>query len=429
MLSVENKEEWSMIANTPPMGWNSWDCYGAAVTEDTVRKNAEYMARYLKPYGWEYVVVDIQWARPNAVDHSYESFSELAMDEYGRLTPALNRFPSAKGGAGFRHLADYVHSLGLKFGIHIMRGMPRMAAHRKLPIEGSGFFCNTAANPHSICMWNPDMYGVNPRHPGARDWYRSQAELWASWGVDYVKVDDLAAPHYHEEECELIRDALDATGRPIALSLSPGDSELPRARHYAQHAQAWRISNDFWDTWRQLEAQYELCAAWAPFAKDGHWPDADMLPLGHIALRSSEYEVTERRCRFTPAEQKSMMSLWCLVRSPLMLGGELRDNTPDDLALITRADVLQVSRSARDPRRVVKDGADQIWAAECEDGGAYLLLLNTAGYDRKMTFTLDETGLSGHTLKNLWTGEMSEIGSGIHSVEIEAHGACLFHLL
>ena len=116
-----------MIAQYPPMGWNSWDCYGAAVTEDIVRQNADYMAKHLKQYGWEYVVVDIQWYQPTALNHQYEPFSTLTMDEYGRLLPAENRFPSAAGGVGFKPLADYVHSLGLKFGIHIMRGMPRMA--------------------------------------------------------------------------------------------------------------------------------------------------------------------------------------------------------------------------------------------------------------------------------------------------------------
>ena len=149
-----------MIAKYPPMGWNSWDCYGAAVTEKEVRQNAEYMAKYLKPYGWEYVVVDIQWYQPTAINHDYEAFSQLVMDEYGRLLPAENRFPSAANGAGFKPLADYVHSLGLKFGIHIMRGMPRMAAHQHLPIKGSKFGCHQAANPNSICAWTPDMYGL-----------------------------------------------------------------------------------------------------------------------------------------------------------------------------------------------------------------------------------------------------------------------------
>ena len=139
-----------MTALTPPMGWNSWDCYGAAVTEEQVMQNAAYMAEHLKAFGWEYVVVDIQWASPTADSHSYQPFSELKTDEYGRLVPAENRFPSAAGGKGFAPLAEKIHGMGLKFGIHIMRGMPRMAAHLKLPIEGSEYSCADAADPHSI---------------------------------------------------------------------------------------------------------------------------------------------------------------------------------------------------------------------------------------------------------------------------------------
>ena len=155
-----------MLCKYPPMGWNSWDCYGASVTEDIVRQNADYMAEHLKPYGWEYVVVDIQWSRPNAVNHSYEPFSELTMDEYGRLTPALNRFPSAKDGAGFRPLADYVHSLGLKFGIHIMRGLP---ADRT-----AGRTC-----PDSIGRWNTDPRRCDRK----RDCLRSEASCGRPYGA------------------------------------------------------------------------------------------------------------------------------------------------------------------------------------------------------------------------------------------------------
>ena len=162
-----------MIAQTPPMGWNSWDCYGAAVDEPTVRQNAAYMAEHLKEFGWEYVVVDIQWYQPTATSHAYEPFAELTMDEYGRLQPAPGRFPSSAGGKGFKPLAAYVHSLGLKFGIHIMRGMPRMAAHRHLPILGCGKGCHEVANPNSICAWNPDMYGLRCDMPEARAYYDS----------------------------------------------------------------------------------------------------------------------------------------------------------------------------------------------------------------------------------------------------------------
>ena len=169
-----------MIAKTPPMGWNSWDCYGAAVTEDIVRANADYMAKNLKQYGWEYVVVDIQWYEPTAESHYYHNFTELCMDEYSRLLPAVNRFPSAADGAGFAPLAEYVHSLGLKFGIHIMRGIPRQAVHRNTAIKGSTQTSREIAAQSSICDWNTDMYGVNCTTEGGQAYYNSLFELYAS---------------------------------------------------------------------------------------------------------------------------------------------------------------------------------------------------------------------------------------------------------
>ena len=206
-----------------PMGWNSWDCYGAAVTEDIVRKNAEYMAKNLKQYGWEYIVVDIQWYEPAAVNHEYHPFTELCMDEYGRLLPAENRFPSAKGGKGFAPLAEYVHSLGLKFGIHIMRGIPRQAVHGDCKILGTNRTARQVAKTDSICKWNTDMYGLNPEKEGARAYYDSIFALYASWGVDFIKCDDIARELPHEEtELVMLSDALHSCGREMILSLSPG---------------------------------------------------------------------------------------------------------------------------------------------------------------------------------------------------------------
>ena len=226
-----------MIAKHPPMGWNSWDCYGAAVNERQVIDNAQYMAQYLKPYGWEYVVVDIQWYQPTALNHSYEPFSKLSMDGYGRLQPAPNRFPSAAGGQGFRPLAEQVHRLGLKFGIHIMRGMPRMAAHERLPIYGGAFACHEAADPNSICAWNPDMYGLKCDQPAARAYYESLFSMYAQWGVDFIKCDDIAREYPHcEKEIELISAACRGCGRDMVLSLSPGPAPLEKAEHLKKHA-------------------------------------------------------------------------------------------------------------------------------------------------------------------------------------------------
>src|SRR5262252_8846601 len=156
------------IAARPPMGWNSWDAYGTTVTEDEVKANADFMAKNLKAHGWEYVVVDIQWSDPNARAHGYRPNAELAMDANGRLIPAENRFPSSAGGKGFRPLADYIHGLGLKFGIHIMRGIPRRAVDANLPVYGGKVHASEVADVHSICPWNGDMYGVDMSRVGGQ---------------------------------------------------------------------------------------------------------------------------------------------------------------------------------------------------------------------------------------------------------------------
>ncbi len=332
-----------MIAQYPPMGWNSWDCYGAAVTEDRVRANADYMAEHLKKYGWEYIVVDIEWSQPTVEDFEYVPFARMCMDEYGRLIPAENRFPSAANGAGFTPLADYIHSLGLKFGIHIMRGMPREAAHRHLPIEGSDSFCHLAANPHSICAWNPDMYGLRCTEKAALDYYRSIFRLYASWGVDYIKCDDIAREYPQcEREIELISQARDECGRDMVLSLSPGPAPLDRAEHLKKYANMWRITDDFWDEWRLLKNMFERAEKWCVHAGPGHWPDADMLPLG--ALRQCNDR--ESHTAFTPAEQRTMMSLWCMMRSPLMIGAEMTKNDSFTLELLTEAELLEMARES-----------------------------------------------------------------------------------
>ena len=163
----------NLCALNPPRGWNSWDCYGAAVTEEILKKNADYMARYLKQYGYEYVVCDIQWYEPEAKSSHYRDFADLCMDEYGRTVPAENRFPSSAGGAGFRPIADYVHNLGLKFGIHIMRGIPRQAVHANTPVKGTEYTARQIAHPASICAWNTDMYGLDYTRPGAQEYIDS----------------------------------------------------------------------------------------------------------------------------------------------------------------------------------------------------------------------------------------------------------------
>ena len=412
-----------MIAQYPPMGWNSWDCYGAAVTEETVRKNADYMAAHLKPFGWEYIVVDIQWAQPTAVNHAYEPFAELCMDEFGRLVPAVNRFPSAANGAGFRPLADYVHSLGLKFGIHIMRGMPRMAAHRHLPIADSDCFCHLAANPNSICAWNPDMYGLRCDRPEASAYYRSIFRLYAEWGVDFVKCDDIAREYPHcQREIELISEACRNCGRDIVLSLSPGPAPLERAEHLKTYANMWRITDDFWDSWPQLKHMFERAEKWCIHAAPGHWPDADMLPLGALRQCDNPDDWT----RFTPAEQRTMMTLWCMMRSPLMVGGELTKNDSFTLSLLTNAEVLGIERKSAAAHPIRTTEEESIWVAPRTDGdGCYIALFNLSDKRRKVVLPRHAVEYDFSRATELWTGAGRSVSSALQA-SLPAHDAAVY---
>ena len=411
-----------MVAKTPPMGWNSWDCYGAAVDEKTVRQNADYMAKHLKKFGWEYIVVDIQWYQPTADSHEYQPFAELTMDDYGRLLPAVNRFPSAADGAGFGPLAEYVHGLGLKFGIHIMRGLPRMAAHRRLPIYGSRATCAQAANPNSVCAWNPDMYGLRCELPEARAYYDSIFALYAAWGVDYVKVDDIAREYPHcRREIEVISEACRGCGRDMVLSLSPGPAPLEQAEHLKRYANMWRLTDDFWDQWPLLKAMFERAEKWCVHAGPGHWPDLDMLPAGAVR----QVESPENWTRFTREELRTMMTLWCIMPAPLMFGGEMTKLDDFTRRLITNEAVLEMLKDTFGGRPVYTREEEAAWMAPRRDGqGCYVALFNLSDEERTLTLSPETLGLAPCAAAELWTGKPAD--PALLSARLSAHDAAVW---
>ncbi|MGI4737542.1 MAG: NPCBM/NEW2 domain-containing protein [Janthinobacterium lividum] len=375
IAQTTSKTDFHQWAPIPPMGWNSWDCYGPTVTEAETKANADYMAKYLKASGWEYVVVDIRWYVGNDTAHGYnEKNPDFNIDPYGRFVPAPNRFPSAAGGRGFKPLADYMHAKGLKFGIHLMRGVPVVAVQRQLPIKGTSLTAADIYSKEGQAAWLHDMYTVVSGRPGAQEYYNSLFELYASWGVDFVKIDDLSEP-YHTAEIELIRRAIDRTGRKIVLSMSPGETPLVDAHHAQQHANMWRTVGDFWDSWEQLKEHFAVCARWAPFIQAGAWPDADMLPLGRLGIRAERGD--DRQTRFTPDEQRTLMTLWSIFRSPLMFGGDLPSTTPATLALLTNPRVLAVHHASTHNRQLFRRGDLVGWVADDPNtGDKFLALFN-----------------------------------------------------
>jgi hypothetical protein len=417
----------------PPMGWNSWDCYGAAVDEEKLLGNAEYMAKNLKQSGYEYVVCDIQWYEPTAESMAYHKFAELDMDEYSRLIPAAKRFPSAANGAGFKPIADKIHEMGLKFGIHIMRGIARQAVHRNTPIKGGKYTARDIAQPYSVCSWNTDMYGVDPSHPGAQIYYDSIFELYASWGVDFVKCDDICVTEGRPDdfysgkgEIECIRKAIDNCGRDIVLSLSPGPAILEQADHLSANANMWRMTGDFWDNWNALDAMFDRCKKWAPFVKEGCWPDCDMLPLGHISIYNGD-----RYTNFTKDEQITLMTLWCIFRSPLMMGGEMRDNDQFTLELITAPEVLELEKKTFGAKEVMNSGGITVWKTGDKEGNIYLGIFNRDSYKKQANLSLPLLGITNarsFKTRDLWKREDCDSVKGELACEINAHGARLFKL-
>jgi len=358
-----------LIAPTPPKGWNSWDCYGASVTEEEVKGNAKYISEHLKDSGYEYVVVDIQWYESTANSSLYHPFADLEMDEYSRLMPATNRFPSAKEKRGFKPLSDYVHSLGLKFGIHYMRGIPRQAVHKNTALKGTSKRARDIAKQNSICPWNTDMYGVDASKEGAKEYYRSLIDQFGEWGVDFLKVDDIADSKLygaHLDEIALLREVIDDSGYDIVLSLSPGPTSLENVTFMQNHANMWRLTDDYWDNWNQLYDMFERCNQWSPFAKEGVWPDCDMLPLGHIGIRSVDGGGSDRYTRFTKEEQKTMMTLWSLFRSPLFYGGELTDMDEWTLNLLKHEDLIDFHSRGINPVQVSREKDIVIWHTQTD---------------------------------------------------------------
>lgn len=419
----------------PPMGWNSWDCYGAGVTEDELLGNAEFMRDRLKQYGYQYVVCDIQWYEPAAKGNVYNNFADLCMDEYSRLIPAVNRFPSSANGAGFKPIADKIHSMGLKFGIHIMRGIPRQAVHRNTRIYGTTARARDIASQFSLCPWNTDMYGVDTEKRGAEEYYDSLFKLYASWGVDFVKVDDIANtefssqnPYSAEKEIEMIRAAIDRSGRDMVLSLSPGPAPLNKAEHLSENANMWRISGDFWDRWDKLLNMFSLCEKWYPYVKDGSFPDCDILPLGKLCIDGSYMGDMGRDSGFTKEEQKTMMTLWAVFRSPLFFGGELRLTDNYTLSLVTNPEVINVNQNSEKPLFVYNKGGIAVWQTKIENCTA-VAVFNLSDEENRHILKLSDLGIENvRAVRDLWARKDIPKCENDVAVSLEPHSSEFFEI-
>jgi len=421
-----------IIAPTPPMGWNSWDSYGRTLNEESIKSNALWIARNLKQYGWEYVVVDEGWylANLNANDDSHVRFE---MDEYGRYVPVLARFPSAGTKLTFRPLADYIHSLGLKFGLHIIRGIPREAVTKNLPIAGSKYTAKDAADTSDLCPWNAYNYGLNPSHPAAEAYYDSLARQYADWKVDFVKIDCISDHPYKGEEIRMFSEAMAKSGRRMVLSLSPGPTAIDKRDEVSKYSQMWRISDDVWDVWystknfpQGVKNQFARAGLWAGVARPGHWPDADMLPLG--SLRPAAGWGEPRETRLTRDEQRTMLTLWSVFRSPLIMGGNLTQADAWTKSLLTNREVIAVDQHSTDNKPVITTEDVIVWTAKSENRqGMYVAIFNVSDQPQSVHYEWKDFGFPGSSygVRDVW--ERRELGAATSvSANLRPHASLLY---
>jgi alpha-galactosidase len=430
------------LAPTPPMGWNSWDSYGRTITEAQLKGNADWMAAHLKRVGWQYVVIDEGWYVLNPASDPKDYKFLLSGD--GRFIPVPERFPSATNDAGFKPLADYVHSLGLKFGIHMIRGIPREAVAKNLPVADSSYHAQNAADQSDACPWNAYNWGVKNSEAG-QAYYDSVLKLYASWNVDFIKVDCIADHPYKPEEIRMIGSAIKKAGRPMVLSLSPGPTALDHADAVSKHAEMWRICDDFWDHWgpwekhdwsQSLYQQFATTAKWEPHVAPGSWPDADMLPLGHLGPHPGDGEL--RETRFTKDEQRTMVTLWSIFRSPLIMGGDLLSMDDWTTSLLTNPEVIAVDQNSGENHAVVTTDKTAIWLARGgsqgvgnERGGKdyYLAVFNIGDAEQTIHYEWKDLGLTekSYKLRDLW--EHKELGkAGWLTVKLRPHASVLYRL-
>jgi alpha-galactosidase len=427
-------------APTPPMGWSEWDAYGLTVTEAEFRANATALAQ-LRQYGWQYALIDAGWYMENPTDASKES-RKYVTDKNGRLMPALNRFPSAANGAGFQPLADWLHARGLKFGIHVMLGVPRQAVTANLPIVGSSFRATDAADTTQTCSWDTEFYVAKDNAAG-QAYYDSIARLYDDWGVDYIKLGCVSDHPFHPSEIRQISEAIKKTGRPMVLSLSPGPPPQEYVDFVAKYAQLWRISAEHWDFWvpppgkssypMGLREAFDLFAKWQPYVKPDNWVDGDLLPSGFLGPHPGWGE--PRHSRETKDEQRTEFTLWTIARSPLIQGANLTKLDAFTRSLMTNKDVIEINQKAWEshPVRDLPLGFEnaRVWEAETntnDQSRPYFAFFNLDDKPVILHATWKQLGLPGkHAARHLWDGSRVEPSEGIE-VALPTHGSTIYQV-
>ena len=429
------------------MGWNSWDAYGLTIDEADFKANASVLAD-VQRYGWKYAVIDEGWYLANPFGKTLEE-KQYLWNNNGLLIPVPSRFPDSVDGAGFKPLADWVHARGLKFGIHIVRGIPRQVVKANLPIADSSFHAEDAADTASPCPWDEGNWGIKDNAAG-QAYYDSMLKLYAQWGLDFIKVDCISDRPYRPTEIRQIAAAIRKTGRPIVLSLSPGPTALTNAAEVGKYAQMWRIADDHWDVWTAahtpgqgefpfgIKDAFDRLAQWFIYANPGNWPDMDMLPWGWLGPHPGWGDA--RQSRQTRDEQQTEFTLWAVARSPLILGANLTRLDDFTRSLITNQAMLFMNQSLTYSHPVDQASLPagfehaRVWRGTIDSPGArnyaeFFAFFNLDDKPVTLKATWKQLGLAGgkHQAQNLWSDSDYKDSKEVN-VTLPAHGSTIFQV-
>ena len=298
------------------------------------------------------------------------------------------------------------------------------------PIENSKFVAQDAADQSDACPWDPTNWGLRDNEAG-QAWYDSLIRQYAGWGVDILKVDCISDHPYKASEIRQIRRAIDKVRPQMVLSLSPGPTDLSHAAEVSELAQLWRISDDIWDLWdnptgkfpTSVKSQFARLAAWAPYAKPGNWPDADMLPIGELRPRP-DVGPGPRHTRLSPAEEQTQVTLWAIARSPLIVGANLTLLDDATVRLLTNRDLIRINQTSTASRELSRQGDLVVWSAELPGNERAVALFNLGDTNRAVQKSLTELGITGSSIRDVWSGV--EKHTATVAVDLPAHASAAY---
>jgi alpha-galactosidase len=425
------------IAPKPPLGWNSFDSYGVYLHEKAAMENLEAMAKHLEPYGYEYFVIDNGWfgeykLKPGTLYPLEKHAGDVNLNEYGHVIASKTYFAD-----GLKPIIDRCHELGLKFGLHMMRGIPRKAYDMNVTIKGTSYKARDIADtvPDYNCTWCAYNYGVDMSKPGAQQWYDGLIQHLADMGVDMIKYDDIVP---YPAEVEAVANAIKKTGKPILLSLSPGGDVPPDAIKSFQMANMLRVTKDVWDHAHYIDDCFDAWKKWTGKESANFWIDMDMIPFGQLLMMSPRKEMQEegdknavrlagngyrRWQQYSQDQMFTFITLRALSASPLMVGGDLPTMDGFSLRLLTDPDMLACNQNGVMGKLVSENDGIEVWKTP-EKGGenkGWVGVFNRTNRLKTITLSPAFLGLAETTLYDVWKGRKKHKLSSASVIEIDVN--------